>query len=106
MSPSVIGVSVLRCYPFLFSSDVRNNIKIRYQTLFSRHLLRIKWDVGTVGRIPVPLDSHQAILGAEQGPFPFPFSYKVPQLGRGKGDRGLLLGIQAGLLQPGRLKAF
>lgn len=52
------------------------------------------------------LNRHEAILGAQQGSFPFSLCYKIPQFGSGESDRGLLPLIQAGLLQPGRLKAF
>lgn len=54
----------------------------------------------------VSLNSHEAIFGTQQGPFPFSLRYKISQFGGRESDGGLLLLIQASLLQPWRLKAL
>ena len=52
------------------------------------------------------LCNHEAILGAQQAPFLFPFGEEIPQFGGGEGNQCLLSVVQTCLLEPRALKAL
>lgn len=52
------------------------------------------------------LCNHEAILGAQQAPFLFPFGEEIPQFGGREGNQCLLPVVQTCLLEPWALKAL